>query len=133
MCIRDSLHNARDFVSLHYALSKRCDTDYWKHAVNDVSYFKDNDLFKQFAYSGTSNVLNKFNSNDQMFRTYASSGYNRMTEADFKILLDDNPDLDRDLQTVKKIWTRRHQEIGAYVKTLPTTAEFLKKNIYNTD
>ena len=126
---RNLITHARDFVALHYKLTSRTDTPYWRHQSEkewpeqDVGHDFWNDFLKAHA------IEHRWQSNnsDGLFYIMAGMGqkpygkvlFNKLKVPDTEKVYDDFKADVNDLDT--------------YVKTLPTAYEFLKEHIYYED
>lgn len=116
------------FVGIHYGLSKRNDTDYWRHATSEISY--ESDLFNSFA-NWTHNDRTYFaNVQEGTYYIAAGMGYNPAdkTRYDFISKLH-NLDEYMPEKSMDK-WQEHKRSVMKIIDRLPTHYEFLKKNIY---
>lgn len=113
------------FVSIHYALSRRTDSDYWKYVTENITY-------NEKEIDDLSSILsfNTFDfSNKGMTFILAGMKVNPVN----KDLLFYNENRKKELSTKKDIMlrhiTRRKQLLDDF--NLPTSYEYLKNYIYN--
>lgn len=128
----DEIKHYRDFVSSHYALATRDDTEYWQHVTQDVDYFKDDTGFwKNFA------DVNRYYTTDfnQKFslRVYSGAGYNPLTTVRLNDYKKHNSINWGGIDDVKTYWSNRKIDLDHYTAQLPSHFDFLKNKIYNKD
>lgn len=128
----------RDFVSMHYGLSKRTDTPYWKWCTQINEYQPK--LFDQYVlrHGGYGTLLANLNlsntyPSDMQGATFITAGmgiksistlemvqaYYKFHRTNLKILEDAKMNYEK-----HKLYTEN------FIKTLPTSYEFLRDNIY---
>jgi hypothetical protein len=124
----------RDFVSLHYAASGRTDTPYWRWATQKNSYTPDllgPDLKKNASLENIVGSLTSYTFlDDEQGANFilAGLGLRPCSTAEFvKIKQKGNTEY---LTELKTEWEKFYTQLENYVKTLPTTYEFLKETIY---
>lgn len=118
----------KDFIGLHYGLSKRNDTDYWKHVTNNVSY--ESSLFDMLATMTHSNREYYSNFTEGSFYIAAGMGYNPVDASKFDFLTtlrNTDPYLP---EQVMDEWEKHKRFVMRIIDRLPTHYEFLKANIY---
>lgn len=133
----------RDFVAMHYAVSSRCDTPYWKHITQEKS-FKDTDP------NGAEKIVNNMTFNDSFNGAMhalnihkvwlptgagwnyimAGMGYNPQGKYFQSVLCDMVPGKDAEITQFYNEWMQHRENIIKYVEVLPTHYQFLKENIY---
>ena len=140
MSMSDQMTQYRDFVSLHYVCSSRCDTPYWKHLTQEKSYIGLGE--RKYYTPGT--VVNPIE--DVMYKTsikhlwndpiggyfyiMAGLGYKPLDSYQMRTIFTDNPSKKSLLKQWYNIWLDERKDLDEYVKTLPSSYEFLKEHIY---
>ena len=128
----------RDFVSMHYSLSRRTDTPYWKWCTQINEYqpkLFDEYVLRHGGYGTLLANLNLSNTypSDMQGATFITAGmgiksistpemvqaYYKFHRTNLKILEDAKMNYEK-----HKLYTEN------FIKTLPTSYEFLKDNIY---
>lgn len=133
----------RDFVSMHYAFSKRTDTHYWRWCTQLNEYHPDmhNDFVPQAnGYTNyVANLTNHAIREDNQGMAFVGSGLGLRTVAtpEFVAMQYDytrktqNKEVDLShLETIKNNWLKEREAVVEYIKTLPTHYEYLRDNIY---
>lgn len=131
----------RDFVSMHYGLSTRVDTDYWKWCTQINEYqpkIFDEHVLKNGGYSTLLANLNMSNSypQDMQGATFITAGMGiksmstpEMIKSFYKF---HKVDL-KMLEDAKKRYLEYKSKVEKYVASLPSSYEYLLKNIYKED
>lgn len=130
----------RDFVSQHYALSRRTDTPYWRWCTEINEYCPEmmgEFMLQQAQYP---NLIGNIVSSQTYFQEYVGNAF---IAAGMGVKSISTPELifyngTRQMVTLKQeeigYTKRRHEEYKAfveeYVKTLPSHYQYLKDNIY---
>jgi hypothetical protein len=134
----------RDFVSMHYALSKRTDTPYWRWCTQLNEYHPN--MFSDFVpqYNSYTNMLVSMQAsntlNDSMQGgNFIAAGMGMksvstpaVVYARYEFASEYNPGTP-DISSLEDSRKRFHQSkthIEEYVKTLPSHYQYLKDNIY---
>ena len=123
---RNTITHARDFVALHYKLSSRTDTPYWRHQSEKEWPEQDfgHDFWNDFIKAHSIEHRWQSNNSDGLFYVMAGMGQKPYG----KILL--NSLRVPDTEKIYDDFKADVNDIDTYVKTLPSTYEFLKKYIY---
>ena len=123
---RNLITHARDFVALHYKLTSRTDTPYWRHQSEkewpeqDVGADFWNDFLKAHAIDHRWQSRNS----DGLFYVMAGMGQKPYGKVLFnKLKVPDTEKIYNDFKADVN-------DLDTYVKTLPSSYEFLKKHIY---
>jgi len=120
------LDGVRSFIEMHYALSMRDDTEYWRYVTN-LNYGNTADMDQLEL-----NVLQTANYNGVfggLIYIAAGMGYlptYKFGEGRNEISVQEQ----ETMRNINKEFTMFSDSTKAYVKTLPSHYEFLKKNIY---
>ena len=134
----------RDFVSMHYALSKRTDTPYWRWCtqLNEYHPIQFNDFVPQ--YNSYTNLLVSIQAsntlNDSMQGgNFIAAGMGMKSVSTPAIVnaryaftseIDPSSNGFRPLEDSRKKFHQSKKHIEDYVKTLPSHYQYLKENIY---
>jgi flavin-dependent dehydrogenase len=134
---REEIEGFKQFVSIHYGLSEREDTNYWKHVTNNVSYVKNHlDLVPEFRYNNLGmiyslNSIQRLDDNqDGKPFIIAGMGLNPLSQNVAEMEANRFPGMPSIWQNAYDRNVARREKIKEYVKTLPTHYEFLRDNIY---
>ena len=139
---QEQIMGFKDFISQHYALSRRNDTPYWKEVSGTVSYSRTTSSITNLSglpngAQSSSDLgmrlhrIRKFDSNmGGIIYIAAGMGYNPV-ESNFLRYEDErlyeSPELRR---PVYETWLQHRDEVLKHIDTLPTHYEFLKTNIH---
>jgi hypothetical protein len=139
--VRDLFDNFAKFVALHYALSRRTDTDYWLDISKKTFTDKHNDPY--FPYLGRTdafyNLTERYmeNWNHPLGRAgipYISTGLGlylmndrRIQDIEYRY----NRDLNKEITEINNIWNARKYKWNQAVKNELSLEDFLKKHFYN--
>lgn len=134
---RDELEGFKQFVSMHYAMSQREDTDYWKHVTNNICYAPEiynlEERFRKNVYD-TMYRLNTLNElrNEATGETFilAGMGYSPISKSQTKLECYRQPIAEQEIQNVKSGYEERKAIMLKHINTLPTHYQFLKNRIY---
>ena len=123
---RDLITHARDFVALHYKLTSRTDTPYWRHQSEKEWPEQDvgADFWNDFLRAHAIDHRWQSHNSDGLFYIMAGMGqkpYGTVLFNQLKV-----PDTEK----VYNDFKADINDLDAYVKTLPSSYEFLKKYIY---
>tara|TARA_B100000003_G_C10911966_1_gene363602 strand:- start:61 stop:1626 length:1566 start_codon:yes stop_codon:yes gene_type:complete len=136
----------KDFVSVHYKMSKRTDTPYWRYQTEEKDWFGMKDITgvvhvhgEDGQSTGTNAYYEQLLMNHAFMHRWtpdtsglyyimAGMGHRPMG----KLFFDEAypPEASSDLENLHKEWRNHVKMIEKHVKSLPSTYEFLKKNIY---
>lgn len=136
---REEMEGFKQFVSVHYGLSEREDTPYWKHVTNNINYVKNHlDLIPEFRYNNLGMIydLNQtlhLSSETPDGKTFiiAGMGLNPMSNAVAMLNEYRFPDVNNVWTGVVSDYKSRREKLIKHIDTLPTHYQFLKENIYN--
>jgi hypothetical protein len=139
--VKDLFDNFAKFVALHYALSHRNDSEYWKNIQNKEFTDKYNDPY--FQYIGRSDAfynliwryMEQWNHDDKFIGgiPYIATGMNLMMMNKSRIDVFEqnlNKNLLKDIENVINIWEYRKQKWNFNSKNSLTLENFLKQNFY---
>ena len=140
---KQEIDDARNFVSIHYCLSSRCDTPYWKYQTQERDFINLEDEIPSTNYKGMTfsswykKVLFQHSSEhiwdpgDQgVVYILAGMGHKPISEYYLNWVRQKHPEIDNHLENVYAQWRQYVESISKYIKTLPTSYEFLKEHIY---
>lgn len=138
---REELEGFKQFVSIHYAMSQRDDTEYWRHVTNNVRYApKIYNLEAEFRRNAsetmyrlnTSNELDQSNVAGETF-VLTGMGLTPISKSQAEMACYRYENAKQEIQDVRNEYMKRKKEILEYVNTLPSHYEFLRKEIYNSE
>jgi tryptophan halogenase len=127
----------KDFVSMHYALSSRKDTDYWKHATEKMHYSKVlmgidqtlNDGYSEFAKQVSDHEFQK--ELQGLLYIAAGMGYAPATKRFINFASRSFPDMAKSYDIYKKRMDAHKVLMERKLAKLPSHYEYLKKTIYS--
>ncbi len=136
---KTNLARNRDFVSLHYKLTSRTDTPYWRHQSEKEWPQQDYGTNKGVDYYTDMHRVHSLEhrwipqaETDGFFYILAGMGekpYGKILLGQLKGM-NYPPASSSKLETLYKDFKKEVDEMNTYVKTLPSSYEFLKKHIY---
>jgi tryptophan halogenase len=128
----------KDFISLHYGLSMRNDTPYWKHVSEKITYSQAMidfvpSVVNAYAELAYKHYRSHVYGTDMSGIVYiaAGMGYNPVTRTKVDFLdigYNENPGYEKE---VYNKWLEHKQEVTRVIEQLPNHREFLEKTIYN--
>lgn len=143
----DQTKGFKDFISMHYALSKRDDTPYWKHVTQKVRYNEkmlewEPQIRNPYADLAYRNTINHTYGPDQGGIIYiaAGHGYNPLDELWLEEESDRHGHINRSISLERRkadtvlavnAWNDHLLELQPVLDTLPTHYQWLKQNYYN--
>jgi tryptophan halogenase len=130
----------KDFISQHYALSRRNDTPYWKKVSGGITYSPAMADFVPRMYNSYLDLATR----QHRTRSYgtdiggiiyiaAGMGYNPLNLAHKKFLDAKFNEPDGYSTDVYSDWLAHKQDVMNTIEQLPTHREFLEKYIYNVE
>jgi tryptophan halogenase len=133
----------RDFVSQHYALSRRTDTPYWRHVTQNVVYspIAFNDFVpQQNSYTNLLGAISGGNVYQEQLQgnNYIAAGMGvrniatkELVEEEFRNnLFRGVTDQRERLENSRNEYHQHQKWLSEYVSSLPSHYQFLKENIY---
>ncbi len=138
---REELEGFKQFVSLHYAMSQREDTEYWKHVTNNVRYAsKIYNLETEFRKNASEtmyrlNVLNELDQTQPNGETFilTGMGLTPISQSLAEMECYRNSHAREKIQNARNHYLLKKTEILKHIETLPSHYEFLKETIYKND
>lgn len=135
---REEMEGFKQFVSIHYGLSTRDDTEYWRHVTHNVRYIKNHlDLIPEFRYNNLDliyriNSTNFFPSDspDGKLFIMAGMGINPVSKNLAQMEASRYPGAVEVWKNSRNRYEENKTELLQYIETLPTHYEFLRDNIY---
>jgi hypothetical protein len=127
----------KDFVSMHYALSSRTDTDYWRYATQQTKYSKIlssgewttlSDGYVEFAKQ-----INKKEFTMELaglIYIAAGMGYTPISPRQIQFTSKLHPEVLTAVDTYKKTMSTHKAKMERKINAMPTHYEYLRKNIY---
>jgi flavin-dependent dehydrogenase len=133
----------RDFVSQHYALSRRTDTPYWRYVTQKVVYhpIAFNDFVpQQNSYTNLLGAISGGNvyQETQQGNNYIAAGMGVRNISTKELVLEEVnnqvargvPDASGRLEDSRRRYHQHQEWLADYVSKLPSHYEYLKENIY---
>lgn len=127
--VAKEIDNLRGFIEIHYALSHRDDSDYWKYVTQSVEYPKDTDqsYFRVMEKTVVDrNYLENYSIGNGLAFVLAGMGYSHYSPAINKTI-----NIDEESEYRKNYFIEEDLEYGKVIETYPTTYQFLKEKIYH--
>jgi len=132
--VNSDIEGFKEFVSMHYALSERTDTPYWRSVTQNTTYHPDmNNYFKPRLeqYLDVLYPMQQENNWNEYFQgnNYILAGLGIKPASTSKMIeiVGHNKE---DYDAIADIFLKEKEQMTEYVKSLPTHYEFLKENIY---
>lgn len=135
----DQILGFKDFISLHYTMSQRCDTPYWKHVTQELTYSPAMNNWEPVLRNAYMDISNRllgshqydFNMGGVM---YIAAGHN-YNPVNKRYLKDDNDRYGRreawSAEKSAKAWfDYKNNVLMPIIDDLPTHYEYLKKHIH---
>lgn len=107
------------FVSAHYALSLRDDTEYWKH-ITSINY--SNKMHDDIQKSMNNNIS----------QVYIAFGYQYQNIISFEHLRRDKDKNIMNIEPFEKVRRYKIKKANEYIDSCPTHYEYLRDNIYES-
>lgn len=137
--VRDQITGFKDFISLHYALSMRNDTPYWKHITEEMCFSPEMVEWKPRLRNAYAELANRnFNSREYdhnmggIIYIAAGHGYNPLNT---RVIEDSRERFGvnkyNTWEESKDLWLKHKSEVMEAIKKMPTHYQFLKQNIFN--
>jgi tryptophan halogenase len=135
---REELEGFKQFVSLHYAMSERSDTEYWRHVTKNVRYApKIYNLEPELRKNASETMyrLNISNELDQSIPTgetfiLTGMGLTPVSKSQADMACYRYPNAGQDISKVRDFYLKKKEQILKHIDTLPSHYEFLKREIY---
>ena len=121
------LDSSKSFIGIHYALSLRDDTEYWRHVTSidygdsaDINQLEDN-CIRTSNYNGVLGGLLYVAAGMGYLPTYKfGNGYGEITDEDQETF-----------RNVEREYKMFSDSLKSYIETLPSHYQFLKATIYS--
>ena len=121
--VNKKIDDLRGFIELHYALSSRDDTDYWKFVTNEISY--DSYDYNSFLYSTVVDKMYHSNINFSGM-AYLASGMNHSPMCDARMKIDNE-----NYSKLRDNYVKNNRIVDNFLKKQSSTYEFTKRHIYS--
>jgi tryptophan halogenase len=133
---REEMEGFKQFISIHYGLSARDDTEYWRHVTNNVEYESEVYTLRPKMRTNILDLMyklqiNPYYNSQSTGETYIATGmgYNPFSHCVKKLKDKRQRDSKFYLQALKN--REDHlPNLLSYIDKLPSHYEFLRKNIY---
>lgn len=127
MHFSNTIDATKSFIEMHYALSMRDDTEYWRYVTNidygdtpDVNQLGDN-CIRSSNYNGVLGGLTYLAAGMGYLPTYKfGNGYGELTDEDVETF-----------RNVEREYKMFADSVKSYIETLPSHYQFLKDHIYS--
>lgn len=138
---REELEGFKQFVSLHYAMSQREDTEYWKYVTNNIRYApKIYELAAEFRKNASDtmyrlNVSNELDQSHPGGETFilTGMGLTPISKSQAEMACYRFPHARQEILQTRNSYLERKEKILKYIDTLPTHYQFLKNTIYKNE
>jgi hypothetical protein len=134
---RQELEGFKQFISLHYGLSSREDTEYWKYVTNNIHYSpKILDLEVEFRFN-VSDLMYRLNISNELSQELAGEtfilagmNYNPISLSKIQMEIYRNKSVETIFKDLVFRFVQKKQEILMKIENLPSHYEFLRNKIY---
>jgi tryptophan halogenase len=118
----------KSFLEIHYALSQRQDTEYWRYVTNDVDYDGNIDMGQlRLAVTSSSNFRGLKGG-----LPYIAAGFGYLPNYRFGNMFGEiTPDDIPEFENVQREFEMFSDSLTSYIESLPTHRQFLLENIYS--
>lgn len=127
--VAKEIDNLRGFIEIHYALSQRDDSDYWRYVTNDIDY-QSNENINYFSVMEmtvtTRNYVENYSVGNGLAFVLAGMGYSHYSPAFNKLTKPSEELIFR-----KNRFVEEDKEYKKVLSTYPSTCQFLKQKIYH--
>lgn len=138
---REELEGFKQFVSLHYAMSQRDDTEYWRHVTNNVRYAPKIYNLEPELRKNASETMYRLNISNDLDPAFPAGetfiltgmGLTPISTTQAKMICYRHPNVEEEMQNVRNNYIQHKHNILEHIETLPTHYEFLKKEIYKNE
>ncbi len=135
-----TIEQFKDFVAMHYVLSQRDDTPYWKSIRENVKLISDDDLTSKIVksprlYMETLHGANVTNNYDTFLGTlYIANGmgYDAIAKSKIEYKIATGEMDYANIQTLARIHEIYKQYVIQNLEYAPSTLEYLDRNIYSS-
>lgn len=132
------INGFKQFISLHYALSMRSDTPYWKHITQEMTFCPEmlgkNESSSQYANIALKTIAEKEFNHTMGGIPYISAGMGHNPTDSSRVDFIDSTALTRPQpyywDKIYDTWVQHRRETLKIISRLPTHYQFLKKHIY---
>jgi tryptophan halogenase len=128
----------KDFVSMHYAMSSRTDTEYWKHATQKINYSKVLSGINPMLEDGYSNLADSINGKEfkqeqglGIIFIAAGLGYCPPSKRFVEFAGKEFPAMNEAYKYYNQTLASQQSKLNRKLAAMPTHYEYLEKNIYN--
>jgi hypothetical protein len=138
LAAREELEGFKQFVALHYGLSMRDDTNYWKHVTQNIVY--DPSIYELTSKLRTNtldlmyrlNITNEVDQHHPAGETFimAGMGLNPISKAQADLVCYRDPEAYNEIQNVRNHYLEKRKQIIDCIEKLPSHYKFLKEGIY---
>lgn len=137
--VNNALEVMKNFISMHYFLSKRRDTRYWQDAIDNIDL---STVYKseQSTYLATSGYFNLLLNPDYIFAnntlsgiSYIMAGLGYRPLSDFQIKEKYANVDESDIEDAHIKYQQDKQVMLDWIQKLPSHYEYLRDNIYGSD
>lgn len=133
----DQITQFKDFISMHYALSTRNDTPYWKHVSENITYSNKMVNYESSIYNPyITMAYNTFQSKSYategsgIIYIAAGMGYNCVNKTHSSYLSNRFGEDPLQTKIVWENWEKHRDSTLSHINTLPTHHSFLQQTIY---
>jgi flavin-dependent dehydrogenase len=134
---RQELEGFKQFISLHYGLSQREDTPYWKYVTNEINYApKILNLVREFRYN-VADCMYRLNISHELSPELAGEtfilagmGYNPISKSRIELEIFRDPGVKNIFKELVDNFVDKKLNILQKIDDLPSHYQFLKNKIY---
>lgn len=121
----------KNFIEMHYYLSSRTDSDYWKHVTQKINYDSENldSEYRKFLHKTV--IMRDYIGNEcETGYPFIIGGMNYSPYSKAYVLKEEH---NKFLEDRKNLFLEEEIEIDKLMSNIPSTYEFLSEKIYNHD
>lgn len=135
---REELEGFKQFVSLHYAMSQRSDTEYWRHVTQKIHYApKIYNLESEFRKNASETML-RLQITNELDKTFPAGetfiltgmGLTPISYSQARRVVYLNPEAEAEIMAIRNTYLNKKQKILDIIEQLPSHYDFLCKEIY---
>ena len=131
--VENEIHKFRDFVSMHYSLSLRTDTQYWKHISQGMTFYPEK--FTQMYSNLVGTMSTNFNwLADFPPALFIAAGMGLRPQSTAEMVISKNiwgASKIEELEIIKNKYLAYRSNLLKTINLLPSHHSFLKNTIYN--
>ena len=141
LSVDNDIESMKNFVAMHYVLSEREDSSYWKYIVNEVAPAKEEELYDMIVrsprlyqeFTFASNGPGTWGALDGLLYIAAGMGHTPLGKTECMYRLRDGRHKLRDnLESTYNEHLKYEKKLLEKLPTMKSTFEFLRDNVYKS-